>query len=86
VTLELMVNPMDPNSAKVKTNVRKVSGTKSPRKIIQWTNGLFNQVFPGMRLTTGTSQRAVLKIVTMGKAHLIVTRTTEAKATVEWFR
>ena len=30
VTLELKVNPADTDSAKIKTNVRKVSGTESP--------------------------------------------------------
>ena len=86
VTLELKVNPADADSAKVKTNVRKASGTESPREIIHWVKDLFDQVFPGMGLTTGAGQRAVLKTVTMGNAHLIVTRITDAKATAERLR
>ena len=49
-------------------------------------NDLFNQVFPGMGLTTGASQRAALKTLTTGNAHLVMTGTTEAKATIERHR
>jgi hypothetical protein len=84
VTLELLVNPAAPTtSAKVKTNVRKVSSTESPQDIIQWTNDLINQVFPAMGLTTGLSQKAVLNTITTGNAHVIVVRGTHTQSTAE---
>jgi hypothetical protein len=82
VTLELLVNPATLTaSAKAKTNVRKVSGTESPQKILHWVNDLTNQVFPGMGLTTCAAQRAALNAVTTGNTHITVTCSTHLQAT-----
>ena len=72
VTLELKVDPADADLAKVKYNIRIVSGTETPREIIHWVNDLLNQVFPGLGLTTGASQRAILHTLTTGNTHQIV--------------
>jgi hypothetical protein len=76
----------DTASAKVKTNLRKISGTESPREIIQWTNNLLKQVFPGMGLTTGAGQKAVLNTVTTGNTHFIVAHGTHSESTAERLR
>jgi hypothetical protein len=87
VTLELLVTPAAPTtSAKVKTNVQKASSMESPREIIQWTNDLINQVFPGMGLTTDVNQKAALNTVTMGNTHIIVARSTRTQSTAKWLR
>jgi hypothetical protein len=81
-TLELLVTPAVPTtSAKVKTNIRKVSGMESPREIIQWVNDLINQVFPGMGLMMGAAQKAALNTITMGNAHITVARSTHFQST-----
>ena len=84
VTLELLVNPAAPATlAKVKTNVRKVSSTESPREILQWTSDLINQVFPGMGLMAGVNKKAALNTVTMVKAHIILACSTHTQSTAE---
>ena len=83
VTLELWSIPADPDSAKVKCNVRIVSGTETPREILHWTNDLTNQVFPGLGLdqpTSGPGKKALLQTLTTGNAFQVVKVTTEYQA------
>jgi hypothetical protein len=74
VTLELLVNPTDDTSAKVKINVWKVAGTESPHETLQWFTDLQHHIFPGMGLLTGAAQRAVLNTVASGNTHIIMAR------------
>jgi hypothetical protein len=81
-TLELLVNIAVATSAKVKTNVRKISGTEAPWETLQWVNGPLPHVFPDMGLTTGAAQRAALNTVTSGNTHIIVVCCTHAQSTM----
>jgi hypothetical protein len=83
MTLELRSNPTDQDSAKVKYNVRIVSGTETPREILHWVHDLTNQVFPGLGLglpTSGPGQKAILQTLTTGNTFQIVKVNNETQA------
>jgi hypothetical protein len=70
-SFELKLNPADPYLPKVKTSVHRVNGEEIPCEIITWANTLHAHNFPGLGVTTGPLQKAVLNNVIEGINRII---------------
>ena len=73
VTVDLRVDPDDPDSTKVRHVVRKLNGLESPREVIEWAHSLRTLVFAGMGATTGPGMMRVLDVLLEGRPRFLCT-------------